>query len=154
MARVKKTGSEKTAASSVSTSAVDAGKTAAAAEVKAAEEAKTEKTAPAAKKTTSRKTAKTTKTTKTTKAEAAKAVVETKAAEKEQKANIDIPIPMFIQFMGKSVDAKTLVQNAKDAWLGRGNKEADFKSIELYINTDESMVYPVINGEPQDGFFM
>lgn len=151
MARVKKTGSEKTAASSVSTSAVDAGKTADAAEVKAAEEAKTEKTAPAAKKTTSRKTA---KTTKTTKAEAAKAAVETKAAEKEQKANIDIPIPMFIQFMGKSVDAKTLVQNAKDAWLGRGNKEADFKSIELYINTDESMVYPVINGEPQDGFFM
>ena len=58
-----------------------------------------------------------------------------------------------VQFSGKSYSTEDLVKIAKDIWVyDLGKDEADFKSVELYVKTEESTVYYVINGEVQGSF--
>ncbi len=96
------------------------------------------------------------KVEKTAKNAAAKA--EKKASETARKVTAAAKKAMaadtyiVVQHAGREISPKQLLDNAKAAWLAKGNKESEFKSIELYINVDENRYYPVINGEEQGGF--
>lgn len=85
-----------------------------------------------AKTTTAKKTTKTTKTT--TK----------KTAVKES---------LHLEFAGKSYTTEELVKIAKDVWkYDLKRKVGDFKSVELYVKPEESVVYYVINGDVAGNF--
>ena len=73
-----------------------------------------------------------TKTTETPKTETKKAVVtKVKAA---------------VQFGGKDVDIDALVKQAKKAYKDI-HKDVSIKSMDVYINADDSAAYFVVNGE-------
>ena len=116
-------------------------------EVKAAD-TKTEevKTNPAAetKKTRTRKaSAKTTTAEKKTTAKTTKGSTK-KAAVKET---------LYVQFAGKSYTTDELVKIARDVWkYDLKRKVGDFKSVELYVKPEESVVYYVINGDVEGKF--
>lgn len=92
------------------------------------------------KKTPVRKTA-AKKTTRTTvKKAATKKTPEPKTEAKEE---------IHIQFMGKDVSNEELVNRAKEIWsLETGKKVSTIKSLQLYVKTEESMVYFVVNDDP------
>ena len=114
---------------------------AAKAEVKA--EAKAE-AKPAAKKETAKK-----ETVK--KAPAKKAATKTAAKAPAKKAAVKEAIS--VQFAGKSYTTEDLVKIAKDVWkYDLKQKATDFKSVELYVKPEESMVYYVINGDVTGNF--
>lgn len=111
------------------------------AEVKA--EAKAE-AKPAAKKETAKK-----ETVK--KAPAKKA--ETKTAAKAPAKKAAVKEAISVQFAGKSYTTEELVKIAKDVWkYDLKQKATDFKSVELYVKPEESMVYYVINGDVTGNF--
>ena len=133
MAEAKKTAVAKPAAK-----AADAKAT----EVK--EEVKTEAAKkPAAKKTTTKKAA-----AKKTTEKAAKTTTEKTAGRKAAaKSTVNV------QFSGKSYTPEDWVKSAKDVWeYDLNRKPEDFKSVELYVKTEESKVYYVINGEVSGDF--
>lgn len=85
-----------------------------------------------AKKTTAKKTTKTTKT------------ATKKTAVKES---------LHLEFAGKSYTTEELVKIAKDVWkYDLKRKVGDFKSVELYVKPEESVVYYVINGDVAGNF--
>lgn len=87
-----------------------------------------------AKTTTAKKTTKAAKTTDTTK----------KTAVKES---------LHLEFAGKSYTTDDLVKIAKDVWkYDLKKKVSDFKSVELYVKPEESVVYYVINGDVAGNF--
>lgn len=147
MADTKKTANAKPVAKAAAAKATDT-KTASVTTAPAASVAKTEtaaepKKAAAAKKTTTRKTA--AKKT-TTKKETAK---KTTAAAKKTAVKETV----HVQFADKSYTAEDLVKIAKDVWkYDLNQKVGDFKSVELYVKPEESVVYYVINGEVQGSF--
>lgn len=60
---------------------------------------------------------------------------------------------VHVQFSGKSYSTEELVQSAKDIWkYDLKRKVGDFKSVELYVKPEESVVYYVINGEEKGQF--
>ena len=139
MAEVKKTAVAKPAAKAVAAKATEVKeevKTEAAATVKEAPKAAKK---PAAKKTTTKKAAKkTTEKTTTTKTAGRKAAA---------KSTVNV------QFSGKSYTPEDWVKSAKDVWeYDLNRKPEDFKSVELYVKTEESKVYYVINGEVSGDF--
>ena len=74
---------------------------------------------------------------------------ETKAATKKAEVKADVQI----QFSGKAYTVDELVKIAKDVWkYDLGKKEADFKTVELYVKPEESLTYYVINGEVSGSF--
>lgn len=76
--------------------------------------------------------------------EAEKTTTTRKAAVKET---------VHVQFSGKSYSTEELVQSAKDIWkYDLKRKVGDFKSVELYVKPEESVVYYVINGEERGQF--
>ncbi len=95
----------------------------------------------------------------TAKAEAKKAVkkvaekAEKKLAEgKKARAAKNTETAVIIQFEGKNIETKNVVETAKENWVASGRRASSIKSLEVYINVTEGMAYPVINGEAQDGF--
>lgn len=145
MADTKKTVSVKPAAKAAAAKATDT-KTAQAATTTTASVAATEPVAEtkkaAAKKTTTRKTA--AKKTTAKKDTVKKTTAAKKTAVKET---------VHVQFADKSYTAEDLVKIAKDVWkYDLHQKVADFKSVELYVKPEESVVYYVINGEVQGNF--
>lgn len=83
--------------------------------------------------------------TETVASESSKAAAPADAPATEEKVTV--------QFSGKSYSTEDLVKIAKDIWVyDLGKDEADFKSVELYVKTEESTVYYVINGEVQGSF--
>ena len=150
MAETKKTVSVKPAAKAAAKAADT--KTAQAATTTTASVATTEpavepkkeetKKAAAAKKTTTRKT--TAKKTTAKKETAKKTTAVKKPAVKET---------VHVQFADKSYTAEDFVKIAKDVWkYDLHQKVGDFKSVELYVKPEESVVYYVINGEVQGNF--
>ena len=87
------------------------------------------------------KKAATRKTTKTTvKKTTSKKTPEQKTSAKEE---------IHIQFMGKDVSNEELINRAKEIWsLETGKKVSTIKSLQLYVKTEESMVYFVVNDDP------
>ena len=74
---------------------------------------------------------------------------ETKAATKKAEVKADVQI----QFSGKAYTTDELVKIAKDVWkYDLGKKEADFKTVELYVKPEECLTYYVINGEVSGSF--
>ncbi len=60
---------------------------------------------------------------------------------------------VHVQFSGKTYSTEDLVKIAKDVWkYDLKKKVGDFKSVELYVKPEESVVYYVINGEEMGHF--
>ena len=75
---------------------------------------------------------------------AAKTTATRKAAVKET---------VHVQFAGKTYTTEDLVKIAKDVWkYDLKKKVGDFKTVELYVKPEESVVYHVINGEEKGQF--
>ena len=69
----------------------------------------------------------------------------TKTPEQKTSAKEEI----HIQFMGKDVSNEELINRAKEIWsLETGKKVSTIKSLQLYVKTEESMVYFVVNDDP------
>lgn len=76
-----------------------------------------------------------------------KAVAE-KAEAKAAKKTAAPKTEVSVQFDGKTYTTETLIQSAKDVWKYDLKKDpADLKSIQLYVKTEESRVYYVMDGE-------
>lgn len=59
------------------------------------------------------------------------------------------------QFRGKSYTSEDLLKICKDVWkYDLNGKEADFKSVELYVKPEENTAYYVINGDITGSFFI
>ncbi len=103
------------------------------------EEAKTTEKA-AAKKTTTRKTT----TAKTT---TRKTTTRKTAAKKAAAPNTEV----YIQFWGKEVYAKDVVENIKKIWTDEmGKKLEELEDLKVYIKPEENGAYYVINNEITD----
>ena len=103
--------------------------------------AETKAAAEEAKKETVKSTA-TKKTTKKTTA--------TKAAAKKSAAKSAVPAntEVYVQFWGKEVYAKDVVENIKKIWTEElGKKEADLKDLKVYIKPEDNGAHYVFNGE-------
>lgn len=79
-----------------------------------------------------------TKATETPKTETKKAAAPKKAVVTKVKA--------AVQFGGKDVDIDALVKQAKKAYKDI-HKDVSIKSMDVYINADDSAAYFVVNGE-------
>ena len=111
---------------------------------------------------TTKTTAKKTTTRRTTKKAAEKPVEKTaekaaekpvaKAAEKKtttrRTAKKEATAEVYVQFMGKEVYAKDVLENVKKIWTEEmGKKEKDLKDVKIYIKPEEYKAYYVINGD-------
>lgn len=60
---------------------------------------------------------------------------------------------VHVQYADKSYSTEDLVRIAKDVWkYDLKQKVSDFKSVELYVKPEESIVYYVINGDVKGNF--
>ena len=99
------------------------------------ETAPVKKTA-AAKKTTAKTTAK--------KAAEKKPAVKKAAAAKAAPANTEV----YVQFWGKEVYAKDVVESIKKIWTDElGKKESELKDLKVYIKPEDNGAHYVINGD-------
>lgn len=87
----------------------------------------------AAKKTTTRRTA--AKKTETKKA----------AAKEEAKTTV------VVEFYGKQVNTADIVAKAEKAYTD-AHKDAEIKTLEVYVKPEEDAAYYVVNGEGSDDF--
>lgn len=103
------------------------------------------KEAPA--KTTVRKTRTTTKkTTEKPAAEKKPATEKKPAARRTVKKEVNAEV--YVQFLGKEVYAKDVLENVKKIWTEEmGKKEKDLKDVKIYIKPEENAAYYVINGD-------
>lgn len=86
-------------------------------------------------------------------AEEAPAVEKKAPAKKAAKKPAEVKATVNVQFAGKEYTAEKLVEIAKDVWqYDLGQKPEDFRSVELYVKTEESAVYYVINGDTAGSF--
>lgn len=99
----------------------------------------------AAAEETKKETVKPTAAKKTTKkATAAKATTRKTAAKSAVPANTEV----YVQFWGKEVYAKDVVENIKKIWTEElGKKEADLKDLKVYIKPEDNGAHYVFNGE-------
>lgn len=96
------------------------------------------------KSTAAKKSAEKATTKKTTAAKAAPK----KAASKTAKAAAPANTEVYVQFWGKEVYAKDVVENVKKIWTEElGKKEADLKDLKVYIKPEDNGAHYVINGE-------
>ena len=117
------------------------------------------KDAETAAKTATRKAAKTVSETVSTAAEKAvkkaeevkaEVVAEVKkpAARKAAPAKKAVKETVYLQYLGKEINADELMKAVKDIWTKQlKNKAADLKSVSLYLKPEENMAYYVINDE-------
>ena len=103
------------------------------------------KEAPA--KTTVRKTRTTAKkTTEKPTAEKKPATEKKPAARRTVKKEVNAEV--YVQFLGKEVYAKDVLENVKKIWTEEmGKKEKDLKDVKIYIKPEENAAYYVINGD-------
>lgn len=99
-----------------------------------------EKTEAPAKKTTTAKKA------PAKKAPAKKTTTRTttkKAVAKKE----EIKLEVYVEYIGKQVSEKDMVENAKKSWAYDYKKdESEIKSLSLYIKPEDNSVYYVVNG--------
>ncbi|MGN0384016.1 MAG: DUF6465 family protein [Eubacterium sp.] len=135
----KKTGDTKTTAAKAEAKKVDT----VAVETKKAEPAKKTAVKVEAKKTTVKAEPKKAEPKKAEPKKAAAKKTTTKAAKKsETKATV------YVQYLGKEFEAKAVLDAAKSAYIKEtGAKEADIKTIDLYIKPEDNAAYYVVNGK-------
>lgn len=74
-------------------------------------------------------------------------------AKRTAKKPAEVKASVSVQFSGKEYTTADLVEIAKAVWqYDLGQKPEDFKSVELYVKTEESSVYYVINGDTTGRF--
>lgn len=113
----------------------------------AAEKAVTEKKKPGRKPKAAAEKAVTEKKKPGRKPKAAKVETVEKATRKTAKETV------HVQYADKNYTTDDLVKIAKDVWkYDLKRKVGDFKSVELYVKPEESVVYYVINGEVTGSF--
>ena len=104
--------------------------------VKPAEKKAAETEKPAEKKTAVRKT-------RTTKKTAEKKTATTRRTTKKE-ASAEI----YVQFLGREIYAKDVLENVKKIWTDEmGKKAGDLKDVKIYIKPEENKAYYVINGD-------
>ena len=55
---------------------------------------------------------------------------------------------VYVQFLGKEIYAKDVLENVKKIWTEEmGKKEKDLKDVKIYIKPEDAMAYYVINDE-------
>lgn len=54
---------------------------------------------------------------------------------------------LFVEFSGKQVAQDELVKNIKKIWTDAGNKATAIKSLEVYVQPENSIAYYVINDD-------
>lgn len=60
----------------------------------------------------------------------------------------EVAAEVYVQFRGKEVSAKDVLENVKMIWTDEmGKKDKDIKDIKLYIKPEENKAYYVINGD-------
>lgn len=59
---------------------------------------------------------------------------------------------VYVEFYGEQVSQADIIAEAKSIWVGLGNKEADLKSIQLYIKPEDDRVYYVFNDDVSGSF--
>lgn len=107
-----------------------------------------EKKETAAKKPAAKKAAKKTEEApkaESTKKPAAKKTAVKKTAEPEASATVTI------QFKGKDIAAKDVLEAAKNAYR-EANPDGAIKSIDLYVKPEENVAYYAVNGEGSEDF--
>lgn len=67
--------------------------------------------------------------------------------EKKPARKRNIPQEVYIQFAGKEIAAKDIIEKAKEDYVKKGNKESSIKLIQLYVKPEENAAYCVINGD-------
>lgn len=104
------------------------------------------------KKATRKTTAKTTSAKKTAAAKKTTAKKETVKKEAAAKKTA-VKETICLEFADKSYTSEDLVKIAKDVWkYDLKQKVGDFKTVELYVKPEESVVYYVINGDVKGSF--
>lgn len=84
---------------------------------------------------------------------AAKAPAAKKApAKKAAPAKAEVKTAIFVQYAGKETSAEELIAAAKKAYLAAGHKEADIKTIDVYVKPEEGIAYYAVNGEGSDEY--
>lgn len=76
----------------------------------------------------------------------------TAAPKKEAVKKAEVKANVHVQFLGKEVSADKLVAAAKKAYIAAGHKEAEIKTIDVYVKPEESVAYYVVNGEGSDEY--
>lgn len=102
----------------------------------------------AAKPATAKKTAAKPAAEKKT---AAKPAAEKKTAVKKTAAKKEIRSSVFIEYAGKQIVAKDVLEAAKKAYESM-NKGVAIETIEIYVKPEENAAYYVVNGEGSDQF--
>ena len=93
-------------------------------------------------KTTARKTA--AKKTAEKSVSAKKPAVKRTAAKKTASVNAEV----YVQFWGKEVYAKDIVESVKKIWTDEmGKKESELKDLKVYIKQEDNGAHYVINGD-------
>ena len=93
---------------------------------------------------------------KKTKATAAKK--EAKAPAKKPAVKADAPVKeavkesVYLQYNGIEAETQELTERAKQHWADAGNDLKDMKSIAIYVNANEMMVYYVVNDTEKGQF--
>lgn len=120
------------------------------AEGKATTETKTVETKAAEVKATETKAAEAkateTKAVETKKEETKPAAKTTRATKKEAVVNV------YLQYAGKEILAEDIVSKAKAAFVEAGNKEADIRTIDVYVKPEENAAYFAVNGIGSDDY--
>lgn len=76
------------------------------------------------------------------------AAAKTTTAKKAPAKKAAVDTEVFVQFWGKEVVVKDVVENIKKVWTEEmGKKEADMKDLKVYIKPEDNGAHYVINGE-------
>lgn len=54
---------------------------------------------------------------------------------------------VYIQFAGKEVKTRDLVEQVKALWTAEGHRASSIKSLEVYVKPEDAAAYYVINGK-------
>ena len=108
--------------------------------------AETEKADAATEKTTARKTAAAKKTAE--KPAEKKAAVKKTAVKRTAAKTASVNTEVYVQFWGKEVYAKDVVESVKKIWTDEmGKKESELKDLKVYIKPEDNGAHYVINGD-------
>ncbi|MEF9939445.1 MAG: DUF6465 family protein, partial [Clostridium sp.] len=73
-------------------------------------------------------------------------------AKKPAPVKKEIQANVYIQYLDREVSAATLVAEAKKAYIALGNKEADIKTVDVYVKPEENVAYYAVNGIGSDDY--
>lgn len=79
----------------------------------------------------------------------------TKAPAKTIKKSVEVNASYILQFSGKEIVAKDILENVKTVWVEKfQGKLEEIKTIELYIKPEENRAYFVVNGLSNGDYFV